>query len=925
MFMKKYLFYYLTLLLLSGCHSALVPDRDEQALPFDPDIAYGRLDNGLRYYIMPNDQPAGRVYIRLVVNAGSMNEEDDQKGVAHIVEHMAFNGTRRFPQNQIIDALERLGMKFARDINAFTDFENTVYTLNLANNDPARLALAFEVINEWMNHVTVLPDDLAAERGVVLEEWRSRLSPMLRLGDKKSALEMAGSRYVLRDPIGDVDVIKTVSARRVKDFYRKWYRPDNMAVIVVGDIDKRHIKALLNTKLAASAAPLSALENIDYRIPLINRWRLATIDEAGISSPSIELSLFTEFAAQNTRAEYRAELIRQILIRLVNVRLQQWENRQSAVSSANFYQRHPGKYNIQHLFSVQLSDTRYQDSITALFGFIADLKQQGFSEQELQDEIARLQKRNERQLEIRVGSLKLADDLIPVAANEQVSLNPRDRYELNRQLLATVTPAEVNADFRRLMAQPAKLLLITQPYPAKKLPFNVTDIERQWEHAAATTQKTVARTEHNALLPPLNLPPAPVSKAVYHPQGNITEFTLHNGSRLIYHYSDKQPGQVYFKALTDGGLRSVAQADYHRLRAAVSMVDETGIGTLSQEQMQHLFTQKQLVFSTLLNDDYQGFVGVGKTDALETLMTLFRLKLAASPISPRVWQQYKQETAQYFADADKETEFMQAVAARRYPGSETVYSRHKAQSLNADSATLSRLYQSMINGKTDFTYFIIGDVPEATVKSLAEKYLANVEVKRQHRTFRPLRASVPAQRFVLKGLTEPRAEVELYLTAENHWRAEDEYLLEVLADIMQEKLRITLREQQSGIYSVNTWLSQEPHSTQIEGKITFSCAPERADALLDLTHRILDQLAEQGVSEQEVAKKRAEKQIQIKQQFDSLLYVAEKIEQSYRLDHSPRLIYLYQQLDQIVTKANLDSAAARVLKRSGRFEAILTR
>lgn len=234
---------------LSACSTSLSL-TESQTLPFDDNILRGRLDNGLKYYILLNNQPAERVYIRLVVNAGSMHEDNDQRGVAHIVEHMAFNGTTNYPENTIIDALEQLGIKFARDINAFTDFENTVYTLNLAKNDFNKLDLAFDVLNEWMNNVTIFPKDLDAERGIVLEEWRARLSPMLRLGNKKSAVEMQGSRYVLRDPIGDVNVIKNVSASRVKDFYQKWYRPDNMSLIVVGDINASEIEKLVKTKLS---------------------------------------------------------------------------------------------------------------------------------------------------------------------------------------------------------------------------------------------------------------------------------------------------------------------------------------------------------------------------------------------------------------------------------------------------------------------------------------------------------------------------------------------------------------------------------------------------------------------------------------------------------------------------------------------------
>lgn len=262
-------------------------------LPFDPNIQHGKLSNGLQYFVLKNTEPKERVYIRLVINAGSMHEDDDQKGIAHLVEHMAFNGSKKYPENQIINALEKLGMKFARDINAFTDFENTVYTLNLDSNNQQKLELAFDVINEWMNNITFLPKDVDGERGVVQEEWRRRLSPMLRIGNKKSAIEMAGSRYVLRDPIGDMDIIKTISAKRVADFYHKWYRPDNMSVIIVGDIDTKQVVKLLKQNLSQeNPITKTTLEKIDFNIPLINKWRLDSISEQGTTIPSIELSFF---------------------------------------------------------------------------------------------------------------------------------------------------------------------------------------------------------------------------------------------------------------------------------------------------------------------------------------------------------------------------------------------------------------------------------------------------------------------------------------------------------------------------------------------------------------------------------------------------------------------------------------------------------
>lgn len=661
----------------------------------------------------------------------------------------------------------------------------------------------------------------------------------------------------------------------------------------------------------------------DYRIPLINHWRLSTLSEKGINVPTIELSFLRDIHSTETVAEYKKEFIQQMIIRLINLRLQQWEKQQQSISSGNFYQTYLGKFSLQNMFSLQLTDTNYQEVINQLFEFIAQIHKFGFTEQEFQEEIQRLTELNEKQLVIKAGSLKLADDLIPVVANNQVSLSSQDKYQLNRQILSQLKLVDLNHAFNEIIELKAKLLLVTQPYPDKKLNFTVTNIEQAWQKIMSSSLTQYNQQESAVKgLPILDLKPATVKKEKYHSKGNITEFRLANGSSLIYHYSDKQPNQVYFKALTTGGLRSIPRDEYHLLRTAVALVDETGIGNAPQAEINQTLSHSPVVFSTLVDDYQQGFVGVGKSTDLGTILHLFRLKLQAAPISSKVWSKYNQETKQYFAQMDRETAFMRLVAKQRYPQSETIYSQNEGI-LQQSPQKLTALYQSKINDKTDFTYFIVGDIAENKVKVLAEKYLANLSVKKQERSLFPLKLAVPNHQIKMKGLLEPRAEVEIYLTAQNQWQPENDYLFDVLADIIQDKLRIRLREKESGIYSVNTWLSQDPKMSQLEGRISFSCAPERVEQLIKSAHNILDDIMQEGVEADVVAKKLNEKHTQVKQQFDSLLYVLDRIEQSYRLDGSPRLIYLYQQLDKIVTKQNLDRIAKKALNPQGRFEAIL--
>lgn len=915
----------LTALLLAILLFACQNNPNTEKLPFDPAIKHGKLTNGLQYYILPNNEPQNRVYIRLVVNAGSMHEEDDQKGIAHLVEHMAFNGSQKYPENTIINALEKLGMKFARDINAFTDFENTVYTLNLDGNSRQKLALAFDVINEWMNHLTILPQDLDGERGVVQEEWRRRLSPMLRLGDKKSAVEMAGSRYVLRDPIGDMEIIRHISRDRVADFYQKWYRPDNMSVIVVGDIDPHEVQHLLaNTLAQPDERTQTPLEKIDFSIPLIQHWRVASVAEQGTNIPALELSFFAEDNAQETVADYKQDLIQQIVTRLINLRLQKWEESQNEwLDSANFYHAHLGKQTLQSVFSLQLFDTNYLKNTTALFSLIAEIKQHGFTEDELNQEIARLKKLNAKQQHIKVGSLKIADDLIAVAANKQTRISNQERDKLNRRFLAEIKIEDLNATFNRMLALKAKLLLVTQPLPEKPLPFTAAEIKKRWQQAMESRHQPWQEKKQAAKRPHFSTQSGSLTLEKHWDKGDIDEFRLSNGAKLIYHYSDKTPNQVHFRAMTSGGLRSVPKQDYHLLRTAVTLVDDTGVGNLPLAEVNALFGQNPLVLATVLDDDKQGFTGVAKPQDLENLLTLFRLKLQSAPISETALQKYRRETRDYFKQIDTETKFMQAVSHLRQPDTPTVYTQNLAEQLHFTAEQLSLIYQEKILDKTDFTYFIIGDIPRAEVEKLAKQYLATVEIKTQNRTYQPVTIRTPAKAFVMHGLSEPRADVEIYLTAENPWQAEQQYALDILGEIVQEKLRLVLREKESGIYAVNSWFNQEPHTPQIEGKIEFSCAPERANELIKLTHKILDDIAENGIDETLLRKKQAEQQQQIKRQFDTLVSIASLIEDSYWQQGNPQGIYLYQHLEQLADKPHIDALARKALAKPGRFEAVL--
>lgn len=255
-------------LIASVSLAAQEPGVDQAAkLSVDPDVTSGEFANGLRYYIRENREPQERAELRLVVKAGSILEDDDQLGLAHFVEHMAFNGTEHFQKQELVDYLERIGMRFGPDVNAYTSFDETVYMLTIPTDSAAIVETAFQILEDWAHGVAFDHEEIDKERGVVVEEWRLGRGASARMRDEQLPILFKDSRYAERLPIGKKEVIENADYETVKHFYRDWYRPDLMAVIAVGDFDKAEIKALIERHFAAIPNPEDARPRENFPVP----------------------------------------------------------------------------------------------------------------------------------------------------------------------------------------------------------------------------------------------------------------------------------------------------------------------------------------------------------------------------------------------------------------------------------------------------------------------------------------------------------------------------------------------------------------------------------------------------------------------------------------------------------------------------------
>ena len=554
-------------------------------LPLDTAVTQGRLDNGLRYILRANKQPLGRAELRLVVNAGSVLEADDQRGLAHFVEHMAFNGTRNFPKQEAIAFLQSLGMRAGPSINATTSYDETVYALQIPTDAPAVMDRALLILADWAHAITFDPAEVDKERGVIIEEWRLRRNATARMLDLQFPVLLKGSRYADRRPIGTVESLKTFPHARLKDFYTTWYRPDLMAVIGVGDFDPRAMQDLIRKRLGVIPAVKTPLSRPSYVVPaqIGTQYSAATDKEA--TGATVTVYAKRPVPAQLTVGEYRAEIVARLAAAMVSHRLTgvaQQPN--SPLLSANATQGRVVRSGQAAIVNAGLRENLIERGLVALFGELERIARDGLTPEELERQktimlrgfelaVAQREARSSAQLAAEYVRLFTIDEPSPGLAYES---------DLIQRFVPQMTLAEVNAAARAWTVADNRVVLVNAP---EKAGVVIPDAGRfagmLKALGSASLPAYVARANNQPLIdaPP---PAGTIVKTTTNAALGITEWELSNGLKVVIRPTTFKEDEVLFGAVESW--RNVARARRgHRPRAnGGTGGDLTGCRTLRE-------------------------------------------------------------------------------------------------------------------------------------------------------------------------------------------------------------------------------------------------------------------------------------------------------------------------------------------------------
>lgn len=808
-------------------------------LPFDPAVTVGTLPNGMRYYIRENHKPEKRAELRLLVNAGSVLEDEDQRGLAHMVEHMAFRGTKQFPGNQISSYLESVGMRYGPDINAFTSFDETVYMITIPTDTAAIVDKGFQILSEWAHNFAFDTAQIAKERPVVIEEWRLGQGAENRMQNKWFPVLFTGSKYGERLPIGLKSVLETYKPATLRRFYDTWYRPELMAVVAVGDFDKRQIEALITRYLGA--IPRSTTPRVRPLSPVpANAGTLVSINSDKEATRSVIRLLYKQPKRFNTTAPtYRQHLVEGLFGSMFNDRFGEITQKPNPpFINANASQGDIVRTAETFSLSAIVADNGIQRGLNAILTEGERVKRFGF----LQSELDRAKKDIQRGIEQayaerdKTNSGVYADAYSSAFLQSQPSTSVQYDLDAITRLLPGITLAEVNKLAGEWMTDGNRVVATTSP--DKPGIVNPTSGELLLAFDAVKRADITAYAETAPSQKLVDKDPAGgtvVSERQIKEIG-VTEWKLSNGVRVLLKPTDFNADQIAFTSYSPGGSSLLSDASYIAASAADLIPSTSGVGKFTVIDLQRFLAGKQVSVFPEIDDLSEGVSGTASQRDVETMLQLVYLyftqpRLDTSLVNTFIGR-YKGVLAN--RSASPEAAFSDTL--------QVTLAQHSLREQPVSAAVLDRIdfaksfdfYKDRFSDASGFTFVFVGNFKVDSMKPLIAKWLGALPSTGRKETWRDTGIRPPTgvvQRVVKQG-EEPKARTALIFTGPFEYTRQNRYYLSALAELLNIKLREALRENLGGTYGVGVspGASRDPLPSY-RFTIGFGSAPERLEAL----------------------------------------------------------------------------------------------
>ncbi|WP_299064204.1 insulinase family protein [uncultured Polaribacter sp.] len=843
----------------------------ESEIPKDTTAIRGELQNGLKYYIKENNRPKNEINMRLVVKVGHLQEDDNQQGLAHLLEHMGFNGTKNFKKDKLIKYLESIGMTFGADLNAHTGFEETVYKLKVPSSNLKKVNKAFQILEDWAHNMSLKDEAINAERPVVLEEFRARLGSGNRVGTEVAEFMYEGMPQLRYFSDEKLENIKNFDTKHIRRFYNDWYRPNLMGIIISGDIDpayaekkiKKHFSKLVNPE---NEKTLFAYDSVPYHKK--TRVKIVTDPEKTTTGISLDFININPNKKEKALMRHQKEgFVKGMMSSMLNKRL----NELSVSDTPPFIGAGAGvggtlsSYHQKFSIGASSSEAGIHQALEAMIKELERVKRFGFTKDELAEVKKNMLASNETFLENKDDwySSSYLGLLASEFDNSWVLYDKNWRYNFYKTVIPQITLEEINAQFDFYYHKDNRVLVLTAPEKEDLVLPTEKELLATIKKATLNTdiEKYVPKKLDNQIIK--NLRPKGTIVSEQNHLYDIKEMLLSNGVKVYYKKTDFDKESIRFKAFSFGGTSLLSDKDYLAVGQLMSLATVTGIGGYKSHELQKVLAGKKVRVSTNVSTYYEGLRGSARAKDFETLFKLIYLNFTSVNKDEKMYASFKDKIKVMTKNRKLKPSslFSSEIAKVTQKGNPRYINMNENNNLERllDSVSYDDIYEKYterFKNAGDFNFFFIGDFDEAELKKYAEMYLGSLPSSEEKEDYvLTTYKNIPKGEEIIvhKGIEDKATLIMSFITEAKSNRKEVD-AIKIFAQIFKTRLRNQIREEKGGVYSVNANLSylSKPFK-RFYGDISFNCSPENVDVLEAESLAVLKQFLKEGPTKKEVA------------------------------------------------------------------------
>jgi zinc protease len=896
--------------------------QDLQApLPLDPTITTGRLSNGLVYFIRRNTRPANRVLLRLAVRAGSNDEADDQRGLAHMLEHMAFNGSAHFPPGELVKYLESIGARFGPHVNAYTSYDETVYMLDVPTDRPGAVQRGFDALGDFAGGATLSPTEVDKERGVVIEEWRGRLGAGTRMQQPQiEGLYGPTSRYAQRLPIGTPESLRTFTVARLRDFYRTHYRANRMAVVVVGDVDPAEMERAVRLSFGkvAGNAPARPV----YPIPPHQETRYVTVSDPEAQASSVSIIHKRPLRALISIADYRRSLVGGLMAQMMNARFGEMSRQNDAPFLGASVGDDSLGQSVQALgVSARVVDGKVESGLSALAAEVARVRQFGFGDREFDRARRSTLAQYERLFNERDNgqSGALAAELLRHYLQQEAVPGIERELPLARQLLETITREEVSAYAREALTDANRVILSSTPQKAGLAPVTQAALSQALATGLAAT--VTAWRDESSVTELMKRPaqPGTIRARREIPEIGVTVLTLSNGVEVWLKPTQFRNDQIIFTSYARGGVSLAPEDQFLNASLASSLVGLSGVGGVTPVDLGKLLAGRIASAGSFISTYLHGVSGSSTPKDFETALQLAYLDFTAPNRDPAALDLMKRRLEAGLANQGQSpgAAFGERLREVNTDGHYTARPLRLEDLPKLDATRMYDFYADLFRNAADFTFFFVGSFNVDDAAPLIATYVGALPSKgmaeSHHRDLKMRFPRSVVKEIVRKG-QEPRAQTVMTFFSDTGLDELESHRAEAAAEILEVRLREILREQLGGTYSVGVGYSNTaPQPGYGTTQVQFASSPENVDKLVAAVMTEVDKMRRDGPTAGEVRNFQAAERNDLAAAETQNGFWLNALQAAHVMGRDARLIPRRRERTDLLSQQNIQVAAQKYL------------